>query len=393
MNKQLLQRFNNKTILITGATGFVGGRLVELLAQDTTATIKVLVRDYGKAMRVGRYPIVFIKGELNDKTVVEEAVKDCDYVLHCAYGNKGSAEARNAVNVEGTAILLEAARKASALSLVFLSTVSVYGLPDTEWLDENSLSNPEKSDSYAISKLEAEKWVLDFAAKNNFHATVLQPTAVYGPWSPSYVIKPSEVLRNYKFPMIDGGKGICNAVYIDDLCQAMLLAATTTQAAGQKYIINGAEIITWLDFYQALAKLIPESELVSMNPEEMALLFKAAAYKKPVYKVLLKVISLNKDAVRELLQYKLFGNLATWALQNLPTKFLNKLRPIPKAHSTLRNKAVLPLDPSSVRFYKGTTKANSAKAFKELHYNPEFDLVKGFENIEKWGSWYWKNRQ
>ena len=101
-----------------------------------------------------------IKGDVNDSAIVREAVRGCDYILHCAYGNKGSAESRNKVNVEGTLNLLHAAKEEGVSALVFLSTVSVYELTDKAQLNELSLVNPHKEDEYAISKLEAEKQVM-----------------------------------------------------------------------------------------------------------------------------------------------------------------------------------------------------------------------------------------
>jgi nucleoside-diphosphate-sugar epimerase len=388
MDSHIFLSFNNKTILVTGATGFVGGRLVELLAQHSSAKIKVLVRDYGKAMRIGRYPVEFIKGDINDADAVNKAVQYCEYVFHCAYGNKGSAESRNAVNIEGTMNVLQASHRVGVTSFVFLSTISVYGLNAAARLDEKSTSSPNTEDSYAVSKLEAERLVLQFAQTNHFHATVLQPTAVYGPWSPSYVIRPMHTLTNYKFPLINGGDGICNAVYIDDLCQAMFLAATAPASAGQKYAINGGEVVTWSAFYNALSKLVPASELVPVDEQEMKYIYKASVYKKPVYKVLLKVVSLNKEAIRELLQYPFFGKLATWAIHNLPEKVLRKIRPVKTQGSSHRAKPILPLDDYSVLIFKAKTTVDHAKAIEELNYQPAFDLKKGFAEIEKWVNWY-----
>ncbi len=392
MDNNLFLPFNKKTILITGATGFVGGRLVELLAQHSSAQIKVLVRDYGKAMRIGRYPVEFIKGDINDVHSVDKAVQDCDYVFHCAYGNKGSAASRNAVNIEGTMNVLQASHRVGVTSFVFLSTISVYGLTARARLDEATTVLPYTEDSYAISKLEAEQQVLQFAKTNHFHATVLQPTAVYGPWSPSYVIKPMHTLNNYSFPLINGGDGICNAVYIDDLCQAMFLAATVPTSTGQKYVINGGEIVTWSAFYTALSKLVPAAELVPVDDQEMKHIYKASIYKKPVYKVLLKVVSLNKEAILELLQYPFFGKLATWAVHHLPDKILRKIRPVKALEPIRKIKPVLPLDDYSVLIFKAKTEVDHSKAVKELNYKPSFDLKKGFAEIEKWVKWYLPQR-
>lgn len=392
MDSTLFKQFDNKTIFITGATGFIGGRLVELLAENTNAKIKVLVRDYGKAMRIGRYSIELIGGDLNDESVIQQAVQHCDYVFHCAYGNKGSAESRHKVNVDGTLNLLIASKASNVKALIFLSTVSVYGLVNSEYLNENETSNPLKNDAYASSKLEAERLVLDFSIKNKFHGVVLQPTAVYGPWAPSYVLRPLASLKTHVFPLINGGQGICNAVYVDDVCQAMLKAAITLKASGNKYLINGPIHFTWKEFYNALAAMVPGSELISVEAKEMKKRYRASVKKKPVYKIMFRLLKLNKDMFRELLQYKLFSELAVFAIKHLPDKIVSKLRG--SSASALSKKAVKPillLDPDSVDFFDAQTKISSAKAMKELNYTPEFDSQKSFSQIKQWASWYYSN--
>lgn len=388
MDITLLKKFDQKTVLITGATGFVGGRLVELLAEHTTATIKVLLRDYGKAMRLGRYPVQFIKGDLNEDAQLGDVVRGCDYVLHCAYGNKGSVSSRNQVNVQGTLSLLQAAKEEKVKSFVFLSTVSVYGLPETEWIDEQSPAKPLKDDAYAVSKLEAENLVLDFAGKNNFHAVVLQPTAVYGPWSPSYVIRPLNSMLHDVFPLIEDGTGTCNAVYVDDLCQAIFLAALTSDAAGQKFLINGPEYFNWEEYYSSLAGCLEGTMLGKISAVEMNKRFKATQTKKPIYKIALRLLTLNKESVRELLQYKFFSDLAGFIIKHMPPKMLQKIRPAASAARSSSNRKMMVMDNASVRFFSSVTKINHSKALKELNYKPVFTKQKSFESIKKWAAWY-----
>lgn len=392
MDKSIYRYFDNKTVLITGATGFIGGRLLELLAENSSAKIKVLIRDYGKAMRIGRYAIDFIKGDVTDQSSISQAMSGCDVVLHCAYGNKGSEESRNAVNVSGTTNLLQAAKENGVQAFVFLSTMSVYGICKSKELNESCAANPNANDTYAVSKYEAEEAVIDFAVKNNFHATVLQPTAVYGPWSPSYVMRPILQLKQFKFPLINGGAGICNAVYVDDLCQAILLAASNKAAQAQKYLINGREHYTWKEYYESLGKFVADTEFVEVTTAEMKEIFKRAIVKKTVWKTLFKLFKLNNEAVKELLQYKFFSVLFNHTVKKLPPSVFKKLKPssgITDHKVQAGVKKVMPIDSYYADFLSSSCCVNHSKAVRDLNYNPEFGREQSFEKISEWVKWYY----
>ena len=80
------KNINGKTVLITGATGFIGGRLVEMLSFDYNVKIKCLVRDLSKCSQLARFDSVEIfYGSLSDFDTVDKAVSGCDIVFHCAY--------------------------------------------------------------------------------------------------------------------------------------------------------------------------------------------------------------------------------------------------------------------------------------------------------------------
>ena len=99
---ELLQ---NSRILITGATGFVGYRLSEILCHNTNAKISCLVRSYGNATKLARLPVQMIKGNILSSHDVEMAIKNVDYVFHCAYGNSGDETTRISTNTKGTELI------------------------------------------------------------------------------------------------------------------------------------------------------------------------------------------------------------------------------------------------------------------------------------------------
>ncbi|MGI9287253.1 MAG: NAD-dependent epimerase/dehydratase family protein, partial [Pseudomonadales bacterium] len=74
--------FARKTILVTGATGFIGGRLVERLVLEEGANVRALVRNFSSASRIARFPVAMIRGDLTEADKVREAMQGCDVVFH-----------------------------------------------------------------------------------------------------------------------------------------------------------------------------------------------------------------------------------------------------------------------------------------------------------------------
>src|SRR5581483_2476179 len=84
-----MESLANARVLVTGGTGFIGGRLIERLVLQHGAHVRVLVRRYDSATRAARLPVELIGGDVTHAADVERAMTGCDYVFHCAYANAG----------------------------------------------------------------------------------------------------------------------------------------------------------------------------------------------------------------------------------------------------------------------------------------------------------------
>ncbi len=341
-----------RTVLVTGGTGFIGGRLVEKLAGERGARVRVVARDLGRACRAARHDVELVAGEVTDAALIARAVRGCDAVFHCAYGNRGTPEEQRAVNVEGTAAVVAAALAAGVRRLVHVSTVAVYGPFADGDLDETTPYGPP-GDLYAATKLEAERLVLDAHRRHGLSATVVQPTVVYGPGGPVFTIDPLVQLSTRRVVLVDGGEGLCNAVYVDDCADALILAATRPAAAGEVFLVSGAEPVTWRAFYRAYERMLGVEATFAMPASEL----RALAEERTAEEA-----ALDEAAER----------LRRCGLAAAPVSDTGPFR-VPG----------LP----SIHFLAARTRVRIDKARRLLGYRPRFDLAEGMLRTEAWARW------
>ncbi|MDH5824989.1 NAD-dependent epimerase/dehydratase family protein [Luteimonas sp. RD2P54] len=168
-----------KTILVTGATGKVGSRLLGRLARRGDR-LRALVRDAARAASLRNAQVALVEGDLLDAGSLEAAVRGVDAVVHCAAFFRGATpEQAHAVNELGTRYLAEAARAASVGRFVFTSTGLVYGPGNGSAAREEDACAPV--DAYPSSKLAAERLLL---AMDGLDVRVVRLPFVYGDGDP-----------------------------------------------------------------------------------------------------------------------------------------------------------------------------------------------------------------
>ena len=164
-----LDSIRGKTVLVTGGTGFIGGRLVEKLVLEHEAQVRVLIRNFGTASRLARFPIEMIGGDIQDAACVHRAIQGCDIVFHCAHDARLNQGPQKQMAVQGTENVCRAVIQANAtrghtngtpVRMVHVSTLSVYGPTADGDLTEDTPWQPSKH-PYVLAKRAAERLVLD----------------------------------------------------------------------------------------------------------------------------------------------------------------------------------------------------------------------------------------
>jgi len=245
----------NQKILLTGVTGFIGHRVAERLLQEKRGAVRGLARDPAKARTLAGMGMEVVAGDLRDLASLERAVEGCGVVINCAAQVAAVAERRafQDSNVAGTENLLRASAAAGIRRFVHLSSVAVFGLAVSGEVHDHS-PRRHSGDSYCDTKLDSEEIVLRYHREGRVPVTVLRPSIVYGPGSTHWTVIPLKRIKKGKMFVLDGGRGLLNFVYIDNLVDAILLTAEDDRALGETFIVNDG-VTTWRQFYDAYARM------------------------------------------------------------------------------------------------------------------------------------------
>jgi nucleoside-diphosphate-sugar epimerase len=380
---------SGKRVLLTGATGLIGNRLVEVLGRTPNVEIRALVHQFMNASRIARFPVAMFGGSLMDRDAVAAAMDGSDVVFHLAFGARGSDEERWQATVEGTRIVCEEALRQSVKRLVYTSTFSVYGQTADGDLTE-SADRKKSGDVYADSKLEAERLVLDYSRKRALPAIVLQPTIVYGPFS-FWSRFPIQQLTQGIVVLPGGGHGLCNAVYVDDVVNALMLAATVGGQEGEDFLISGEEPCIWGDYYNGYAQMLPEGELDSGEADEkIAKMAKRSLKGRHGFMKLAGRAIRSQRVRRELQALPLVGAAYRGLKHAVPNATWNRWRDYLSAPSNGGDgtrRRLYPM-PQHLGLLQSKTSVRIDKAVERLGYHPRTNLTMGLQKTEQWARWY-----
>jgi nucleoside-diphosphate-sugar epimerase len=389
-----------RTVLVTGASGFIGGRLAERLALHHHARVRVLVRGVAGAARLARLPVEIVRGDVTDRDAVTGAAAGCDVVFHCAYGTSGSQKHRAFVNRRGTRRVLEAVATAGVRRLVYLSTLMVYGRTADGDLDETA---PRRrfGNAYSDSKLDAEREAMRWARAGRAPVVALQPTAVYGPWGGVWTAQPLAALAAGRWILVDGGSGVANAVYVDDLVSAMLLAAVREGVVGEAFLISGPAPVPWSELYRHFAAMHgdpghpehPERRLVAMSAEEAREHWRRHRRAVPRLPAeLLAAFRGDRQLRDRLMATRELVAMRELASSLLPERWQQRIKS--RMGADKRPQAagdaeppILPLSPEMIDFFAARTSVRIDKARRLLGYEPAFPLQRGMELTREWARW------
>jgi len=394
-----------KRCLVTGGTGFIGGRLIERLVLQCGAEVRAVVRNFTNAARMARFPVEMIAGDVADPAVVARAAEGCDIVFHCAYGNSGDADRQRAVTLGGTENVLEAALKGGRTRVVNLSTITVYGPAADGDLTED-MPRVRVGDSYSDSKLDAERACLDYASKHSLPVAVLQPAMVFGPFGPAWTLRILNDLLNARVILVNGGDGWCNAVYVDDVVSAMLLAGVKDEALGEVFLVAGEQPVTWKQFYRRHEQVLGIESTVEMSMAEAEALWNSQAAPRGPKSIFREAIDIFREQsslrwrVQETTEVaailRAAGAVTPWRVKNyLKQRLVGEANGAATADAAAgengktaaEERPIMRQPPALLKMNAAKTHVRIDKARRLLGYRPEFDFESGMVLTEQWAHW------
>ena len=240
-------------VLITGATGLLGGHLIKEL-QQRNEEIRALVLPVENADKLLKQGIEVVRGDITDPCSLEQAVKDVELIFHLA-GMMGVwrplADYR-LVNVKGSENLYKAAQRAGVRRYIHTSSHTVYGLGYGRFLTEKDPLRPDP-DPYSISKAEGDRLLRRLLLTGNVETVILRPGTFFGPGDRLHFERMAQKVKNGKGVIIGRGDNALPFCYVTDVVQGFLLAAYHEKAPGNVYNITNDRPLTQQEMFDAIA--------------------------------------------------------------------------------------------------------------------------------------------
>ena len=235
--------------LVSGASGFIGRRLLSALLDD-----RLVCRALSRRPVAG---INHISAELSDQQALTAACAGVETLFHCAgyahafsaLGGDDAARHRE-INFEGTRNLVEAAGQAGVKRFIFLSSVKAMAEPGESCADENFPGQPETA--YGQAKRAAEVAVLEAGRRYGMHVVNLRLAMVYGSGGHGNLERMGRLVRRGLFPPLPETGNHRSLVHVNDAVAAVRLVADDDRANGGTYIVASSEAPSGRELFDAL---------------------------------------------------------------------------------------------------------------------------------------------
>lgn len=317
-------------ILVTGATGYIGGNLARRLVKEGYP-VRALARSLRKASELSELGVELVLGDIRDPNVMEKAVQGIDVVYHVAGIFRQENVSRQEMwetHVQGPKNLIAAAVRVGVKRYVHCSTVGVHGDIKKPPADEQAPYGP--GDNYQETKAEGEQLVLEHMRKGTLPITIFRPVGVYGPGDMRF-LKLVRAINKRLCIMIGPGNIKFHAVYIDDLVDGIFRCGTREEALGNIYILAGEDPLTLNDLFGMIA------DALEVKPFRIRLPFAPMYFAGYLCELVFKPFGINPPLYRR-----------------------------------------------RVKFYKNTRWFDISKAKHDLGYRPKIDMRAGIKTTVEW---------
>jgi nucleoside-diphosphate-sugar epimerase len=249
-------------VLVTGATGFVGGHLVDRLLERGDA-VTALVRSAPRAESLARRGVRLVVGDLANRDALADAVHDQQLIYHvAALLGAGTEAALVAANRDGTANVARAADAETVPPRVVLVSSMAAGGPAERGVPKRAAGDDHPVTGYGRSKLAAEQALAQFP----LDWIVLRPSVVYGPRDRDSFLPLVKLVKCGLAPTFGDGSMETSFLEVHDLVEAMIIAGDSALSR-QVFYVNHPEIVTQSQLMQRIAQTLGRSTISLPIPE------------------------------------------------------------------------------------------------------------------------------
>ena len=276
-----------KTVLVTGATGFLGQVLVHRLSQ-TGARVRALARRPNGAATIKDLPHVeIVLGDITRPNDMQRVMPNVDIVIHAAAAMGGSRLLQQRVNVTGTRHVALAAAQQGIARFVYISSIAVYGYRQTGILAETTPHNTG-SVPYNITKSQAEAIVEDIAAVHDLPYTIVRPGMIYGAGADFWTRQMFKLATRKPTLFVGDGSTTVQPIHVDDVVDLIVQLATHPNAIDEAFHATPDPAPTWREFLGAYAALADQQWRPLQIPTWVA---------KPVATIADRIIQLRDEPI------------------------------------------------------------------------------------------------
>jgi nucleoside-diphosphate-sugar epimerase len=238
--------------LITGGTGFVGSHIVTQLVQEKHA-VRILSRNGPKSASLNYENVDIVRGDFNDVSSLVPAMEGIDVFYHIGE-IKNRTKAASERNIRLMDHIIRNLRKTGCKRLVFISSITVCGIPSEVPANENTLPKAGLQDHYTEYKRECEKMLT--GSRESIEYVIVRPAPVYGPGSRylGRLLKAIKYVGPVGLPFIGNARNRAPLIYVKDLARAIYLSGLRPEASGQIFNLTDGYDHSWLDFFGAIGE-------------------------------------------------------------------------------------------------------------------------------------------
>ncbi|MBV6493446.1 MAG: Aurachin B dehydrogenase [Turneriella sp.] len=245
-------------VLITGATGFVGGHLIEACLKKKYKVRALVMPQDATVSKLNKKKVEIVYGDLRDFASLENAVRGVSIVFHAAavVTDWAPQSLFDAVHITGTENICRASVRARVKRFVLVSTNDVFGLREDKILDESAPFEPW-GEPYPDTKIKAEEIAWRFFREERLPVTMVYPCWIFGPNDRTFVpLVADAILRK---EMVFWRKNVYVwPTYVENLVDLLLKIAIDKRAVGQGYLVHDGEMTTFQEFCAQIAVTLGE---------------------------------------------------------------------------------------------------------------------------------------